>query len=130
MNEYEEMPRRNFDDVRWCTKCGVIVMNGIPTDVRVWVSSDGVLVLPIGGNGNMNVEIGSRIRMSRHIWFICSKGELGTITGLRESKEDTPDSWFVRMDNGSESYIFEGEFEVVKEQQRREPVGAAFATHA
>jgi hypothetical protein len=37
---------------------------------------------------------------------------MGTITGIRECGEDAPRSWFVMLDKGIDSYIFDGEFEV------------------
>jgi hypothetical protein len=118
LNKEVEMPRCDFDDVKWCTRVGAIVDNGCSTDVPVWVSSDGALVLPIGGDENMKyVEIGSRIQMSRQIWFVCNKGDLATITGIRDGKEDAPKTWFATMDNGAETYVFEGEFEVVQEDR-------------
>lgn len=125
MSKRQDVPRRECDDERWCSKLGVIVVNGRCTDVPVWVSGDGALVLPVGGGGRAKAEVGSRIRMSRRLWLICDRGELGRVTGVRGSPEDTPGSWFVRMDNGRKSYIFEGEFEVVPELATRQPVRAS-----
>jgi hypothetical protein len=51
--------------------------------------------------------------MSVSICNFCNKGDTGTITAVRESKDDAPDSWFVVLDGGCDSYIFDGEFEVV-----------------
>lgn len=130
MNERQNVPGRDSDDGRWCSKLGVIVVNGRCTDLPVWVSADGMLVLPVGGNEDKKAEIGSRIRMLRQLWLLCDEGELGRITELRGSQEDSPGSWFVRMDNGRESYIFEGEFEVVQEMEPRESVGVASVAHA
>jgi hypothetical protein len=81
----------------------------------VWVSSDGALVLPIRTDGEMKAVVGSRICMSASICNFCNKGDTGTITAVRESKEDAPGSWFVTLDGGCDSYIFDGEFEVVGE---------------
>ncbi len=120
MSEHEEVPRRDLRDGKWCSKSGVIVVNGRCTDVPVWVSGDGTLVLPAGGDRKSRAEIGSRIRMLRQLWLICDRGELGRITGPRESGENTPRSWFVTMDNGSGSYVFEGEFEIVREEDSEE----------
>ncbi len=64
----------------------------------------------------MKAEIGSRIQMTRQMWLLCGKGDLGTITGVREDNEAAPRSWLMTMDNGSKTYVFEGEFEVVKEK--------------
>jgi hypothetical protein len=111
-----EAPKRDFDHVRWSLKDGVTVDNGSSTHIPVWVSSDGTLVLPMGGNGNMKAEIGSRIQMTRQMWLLCDKGDLGIITGVREDNEAAPRSWLMTMDNGSKTYVFEGEFEVVKEK--------------
>ena len=72
----------------------------------------------------MKVEVDSRIRMLRQLWLVCDEGDLGRITGLRESGEGLPRSWFVAMDNGSECWVFEGEFDVVSEPEPGRPVGA------
>ncbi len=126
MNEREGVPRRDPPDERWCSKNGVIVVDGRCTDVPVWVSGDGTLVLPAGGDAEMKVEVDSRIRMLRQLWLLCDEGDLGRITGLRESGEGSPRSWFVMMDNGSECCVFEGEFEVVPESEEERPVRAVF----
>ena len=107
------MLERNSDDVRWHVKVGTVVNNGAPANFPVWVSSDRALVLPMTANGNAKVAVGSRIRMLASIWNACSNGDTGTITGTREDKEAAPKSWFVMMDKGCASYIFDGEFEVV-----------------
>jgi len=104
---------RNHTDVRWCKKIGCIVNNGSSVDVPVWISSDGLLVLPAGGNGGAKAEPGSRIRMSRSIWPVCSCGDLGTVTRVGEIREDTPGSWLVAMDSGHNLYVYEGEFGVI-----------------
>jgi hypothetical protein len=127
VSEHEEVPRRALCDGQWCSKSGVIVVNGRSTDVPVWVSADGTLVLPIGGDAKMKVEVDSRIRMLRQLWLVCDQGDLGRITGLRESAEGFPRSWLVTMDNGSECCVFEGEFEVVPEPEPGRPVSAASA---
>lgn len=121
MNEHEEVPRRALCDGRWCSKSGVIIVNGRCTDVPVWVSADGTLVLPAAPYHGIKAGIGSRIRMLRRLWLVCHQGDLGTITGLRESGEDSPRSWFVTMDDGSQSCVFEGEFEMVREQEPERP---------
>lgn len=128
MNEHEGVPRRDPPDERWCSKSGVIVVDGRCTDVPVWVSVDGTLVLPTGGDAKkMKVEVDSRIRMLRQLWLVCDQGDLGRITGVRESAEGFPRSWFVTMDNGTECCVFEGEFEVVPEPEPGRPVSAASA---
>ncbi len=121
MSEREEVPRRDLRDGKWCSKSGVIVVNGRCTDVPVWVSADGTLVLPAAPYHGIEAGIGSRIRMLRRLWLVSHQGELGRVTGPRGSGENTPRSWFVTMDNGSESYVFEGEFEIVREQEPERP---------
>jgi hypothetical protein len=106
----ERILERNHNDARWCKKIGCIVNNGSSVDVPVWISSDGLLVLPIGGNGEAKAERGSRIRMSRSIWPVCNCGDLGTVSRAGETREDTPGSWLVTMDSGHNLYVFEGEF--------------------
>lgn len=128
MNKSEGVPRRDLPDERWCSKSGVIVVDGRCTDVPVWVSGDGTLVLPAGGDAEMKVEVDSRIRMLRQLWLVCDQGDLGRITGLRESAEGFPRSWFVTMDNGSECCVFEGEFEVVPGPEPGRPVSKVSAT--
>lgn len=113
-----EIPKRNHDNVRWFIKTGCIVDNGSSVDVPVWISSDGLLVLPIGGNGGAKAGPGSRIRLSRSIWPICSIGDLGTVTGVGDGREDAPGNWLVKMDSGDSLRVFEGEFLVVSEQAR------------
>ncbi len=107
------MLERKSDDFRWCAKVGTVVNNGNSQYVRVWVSSDGALVLPIRTARDVKAVVGSRICMSVSICNFCNKGDTGTITAVRESKDDAPDSWFVVLDGGCDSYIFVGEFEVV-----------------
>lgn len=128
MNRSERDPRCDPPDERWCSKNGVIVVDGRCTDIPVWVSGDGTLVLPAGGDAGMKVEVDSRIRMLRQLWLVCDQGDLGRITGLRESAESFPRSWFVTMDNGSECCVFEGEFEVVPEPEPGRRVSGASAT--
>ncbi|MBM4444360.1 MAG: hypothetical protein FJ020_03530 [Chloroflexi bacterium] len=109
----EGILERSNGDTRWCKKIGCIVNNGSSVDVPVWISSDGLLVLPVGGNGGAKAEPGSRIRMSRSIWPVCNCGDLGTVIGAGETGEDTPESWLVTMDSGHKLYVFEGEFAVM-----------------
>jgi len=116
----EWMPRRQLADERWCSKSGVIVVEGRSTHVPVWVSADGVLVLPAAGCERGKPGIGSRIRMRRRLWLVCDQGDLGRITGAGERREDCPRSWLVTMDNGSECCVFEGEFEMVREETLEE----------
>ena len=106
------MLERNFTDVRWYVKAGTIANNGSSQHIPVWVSSDGALVLPVRTNGDTRAVVGSRIRMLGGIWNACKTGDMGTITGIRENGEDAPRSWFVMLDKGCDSYIFDGEFEV------------------
>lgn len=110
-----EMLERNSNDVRWCVKVGTIVNNGSSQRIPVWVSNDGALVLPLRANGDTKAVVGSRIRVLGNIGNIlnaCKTGDMGTITGIRENREDAPRSWFVMLDKGCDSYIFDGEFEV------------------
>lgn len=72
----------------------------------------------------MKVEVDSRIRMLRQLWLVCDEGDMGRITGLRESAEGSPRSWLVTMDNGTECRVFEGEFEVVTEPDPERPLSA------
>ncbi len=115
-----EIPKRNHDNVRWSIKTGRIVDSGSSVDVPVWISSDGLLVLPVGDKGGAKAEPGSRIRMSRTVWPICSSGDQGTVTGVGDGREDAPGNWLVKMDSGDSLRVFEGEFLVVSEQARIE----------
>lgn len=109
----EGILERNHNDARWCKKIGCIVNNGSSVDVPVWISSDGLLVLPMEGNGGAKAEPGSRIRMSRSIWPVCNCGDLGTVSRAGETGEDTPGSWLVTMDSGHSLHVFEGEFVLI-----------------
>jgi len=121
VTERHDVPRRGFDDHKWSAGLGVIVVDGRCTDVPVWVSADGTVVLPAAPCHGIKAGIGARIRMLRQLWLVCHQGDLGTITGLRESGEESPRSWFVTMDDGSQSCVFEGEFEIVREQELERP---------
>lgn len=114
------IPKRNHNNLRWCIKTGCIVDNGNSVNVPVWMSSDGLLVLPMGGTDRVEAGLGSRIRLSRNIWPICSSGDQGTVIGLSEGKEDAPGTWLVRMDSGDTLYVFEGEFLVITEPAKIE----------
>ncbi len=107
-----EMLERNSNDVRWYVNVGTIVNNGSSQHIPVWVSSDGALVLPVRANGDTRAVVGSRIRMLGNMLNACKTGDMGTITGIRENREDAPRSWFVMLDKGCDSYIFDGEFDV------------------
>jgi hypothetical protein len=108
----DNLIRCQCDDLRWCAKVGTVVNNGISKHVRVWVSSDGALVLPFRADGETRAVVGSRIRTLGNILNVCTTGDMGTISGIRENSGDAPRSWFVVLDGGCDSYFFDGEFEV------------------
>jgi hypothetical protein len=58
--------------------------------------------------------------MLRQLWQVCGQGDLGRITGAAENREDSPRSWLVTLDSGSECCVFEGEFEIVREESPQE----------
>src|SRR4030042_3171970 len=100
----DDLIGRQCGDSRWCAKVGTVVNNGISQHVRVWVSSDGALVLPFRADGDTRAVVGSRIRTLGNILSVCMTGDMGTISGMRENTGNAPRSWFVALDGGCDSY--------------------------